>query len=46
MTVPTKDAMAMLASGRINVSHTIIALQWLALNREAVRQAWGAGSSA
>lgn len=34
------DAMAMLADGRIRVSHTVIALQWLALNRAALRARW------
>lgn len=34
------DALAMLQSGRINSASAIIALQWLALNRSQVRNAW------
>lgn len=36
----TGKAMARLRSGRINNAMTIIALQWLALNREALRDRW------
>ena len=34
------DALAMVADGRIHTGHTIIAVQWLALNRDRLRQAW------
>lgn len=34
------EALAALADGRIDNAASIIALQWLALNREKVRQAW------
>lgn len=34
------EALAALAEGRIDNAASIIALQWLALNREKVRQAW------
>lgn len=34
------EAQAALADGRIDNAASIIALQWLALNREKVRQAW------
>lgn len=38
--VPADDAIAMIG-GRAANSMTIIALQWLALNRERLRKAWG-----
>lgn len=38
--VTFSQAMIWLEQGRINSSAPIIALQWLALNRERVRQAW------
>ena len=34
------DAMAALQSGRIRASPAVIALQWLALNRDRLRAAW------
>lgn len=34
------EAMAQLNAGKLNNAHTIIALQWLALNKEQVRAAW------
>ena len=37
------SAMALLASGRINSATPVIALQWLALNRERVRAQWRKG---
>lgn len=39
--VPVADALALLASGRLNNAQALIALQWLALNENRVRQAWG-----
>jgi len=33
-------AMQALEDGRINAATTVIALQWLALNRERVRERW------
>ena len=34
------DALALLAEGRIQNAFTLIALQWLALNRESLRRRW------
>ncbi|MNY74502.1 ADP-ribose pyrophosphatase [compost metagenome] len=34
------EALAALAAGRLDNAASIIALQWLALNRERVRQTW------
>jgi ADP-ribose pyrophosphatase len=39
--VPFAEALAMVGDGRVRVSHTVIALQWLALNRDRVRARWG-----
>ena len=36
-------AMAMVADGRVRVSHTVIALLWLAVNRSALRARWAGG---
>jgi len=36
------EALAMLASGRINSASPIIALQWLSLNRDRLRREWSA----
>lgn len=33
-------AIALLAEGRINNAHTLIALQWLQLHRERLRESW------
>ena len=38
--LPTAEALAALAEGRIANSMSIIALQWLALNHEALRRRW------
>lgn len=38
--VPVAQALAQIASGRINNAPTIIALQYLALNRESLRRRW------
>ena len=38
--LPYADARAALRSGRIESSHAIIALQWLALNRRRLRRQW------
>ena len=38
--VPLDTALTLLQSGRINSASAIIALQWLALNREQVRTQW------
>lgn len=40
LAVGLDEALAMVDSGRINSASPIIALQWLALNRERVRAAW------
>ncbi|MBM3583179.1 MAG: NUDIX domain-containing protein [Alphaproteobacteria bacterium] len=40
--VPFAEALAMVGDGRVRVSHTIIALQWLALSRDRIRARWGA----
>lgn len=37
---PFAEAMRLLESGPVNSAVTIIALQWLALNRDALRQRW------
>jgi ADP-ribose pyrophosphatase len=34
------DAMALMASGKINNAHTMIALQWLQLNKRDVQRQW------
>tara|TARA_R110002167_G_scaffold103579_5_gene267936 strand:- start:1694 stop:2308 length:615 start_codon:yes stop_codon:yes gene_type:complete len=34
------DAMAMLDAGQVSSAHNLIALQWLRLNRDALRQRW------
>jgi ADP-ribose pyrophosphatase len=39
--LPFDQAMAELEAGRIKFSPAIIALQWLALNRESLRARWG-----
>jgi len=39
--MPFARAIAMLNEDRINNAKTIIGLQWLALNRHALRQRWG-----
>lgn len=39
-TWPIDDALQLLADGRIVNAKTIIALQWLALNRDALTQRW------
>jgi len=44
LVVPFADALAMLEAGRIRVSHTVIALQWLALNRARVGALWHRGT--
>lgn len=40
MVVPFSEAMTWLSSGRLNNALLIIALQWLALNRDKVRAQW------
>ncbi|MCQ4346292.1 NUDIX domain-containing protein [Pseudomonas stutzeri] len=40
LTMSLDEALAAVESGRIDNAASIIALQWLALNRERVRQAW------
>lgn len=40
MTVTFDEALSWVESGRINSAAPIIALQWLALNKARVRQAW------
>lgn len=44
LTMPSEEAFAAVNSGRINNAATIIALQWLQLNREKIRQRWGKSS--
>jgi len=41
--LPVDEALAALASGRIDNAASIIALQWLALNRAALRERWSSG---
>lgn len=38
--VAYQDAVAMLADGRLNSASVIIAMQWLMLNRERLREQW------
>ena len=38
--LPRDDVMAMLDEGRINNGHTLIALQWLRIHGEALRERW------
>ena len=38
--LPFEEALAWLGEGRIKVATTIIALQWLCLNRDGLRSAW------
>lgn len=38
--MPLNDALKLLNTGRINSASAIIALQWLAMNRDFVRQHW------
>ncbi len=40
LVLPVAEALARLKAGRIDNSPAIIALQWLALNREALRRKW------
>lgn len=41
-TLPTDDAYAMVKDGRICNSMAVVALQWLMLERDDLRQRWGA----
>lgn len=41
LVLPAEEAIARLAEERIDNAITMIALQWLALNREALRRDWG-----
>jgi len=38
--VPRRDALRLLQEGRITNGHTLIALQWLALQGDALRERW------
>ena len=40
--LPFAEALATLKDGRIESGHTLIALQWLALNHNDLRQRWNA----
>lgn len=40
-TVPVAEAYAMTKDGRINNSMAVLAIQWLMLERDTVRKAWG-----
>lgn len=40
--VPVADVPALFSTGKLNNATTIIAAQWLLLNRDRLRQAWGA----
>ena len=40
LVTPAEEALAMLTSGRIVNAQAMLALQWLALNREALRARW------
>lgn len=41
LVLPSDDALALLDSGRVLSATTLIALQWLARRREALRERWG-----
>ena len=41
LVVPADEAMAQIQAGRIRAAAPIIALQWLQLNRDQLRQRWG-----
>ena len=41
LVVPADEAMAQIQTGRIRAAAPIIALQWLQLNRDQLRQRWG-----
>ena len=41
LTLSFDEAFAAMSAGKINSASAIIALQWLALNRESVRKQWG-----
>ena len=41
VTMSVDEAVAAVADGRIRVANAVIPLQWLALNRERLRAAWG-----
>ncbi len=41
LVMPFAEAMAALAAGRVRNSPALVALQWLALNRESLRVRWG-----
>ncbi len=41
--LPFAEAFALVENGRIKAALPIIALQWLALNRERLRREWGGG---
>lgn len=43
--VPWSEALDLLRGNRINNGHTLVALQWLALNRDALRERWGTDAS-
>ena len=38
---PIAEALALLEAGRIVNAKTVVALQWLALNRDRVERRWG-----
>lgn len=40
--IPRDEALQMLRHGRINNGHTLVALQWFALNEDDIRRRWGA----
>ena len=40
-TMAADETLAAIADGRIRNANAVIALQWLALNRERLRAAWG-----
>jgi ADP-ribose pyrophosphatase len=41
--LPFEQAMTMVEDGSVHAAMPIIALQWLALNRERLRELWGGG---
>jgi ADP-ribose pyrophosphatase len=43
--LPLSEALDLLRANRINNGHTLVALQWLALNRDWLRERWDADAS-
>ncbi len=42
--VPAEEALALLGQGRVDTAITLVALQWLALNRTGLRERWASAA--